>query len=234
MAKGRKDEDSNGKKGSIRFRYMDSERACDFTVDNVTSEGVTEGLRSIASALAGRNIAALPAPRLPKKTSGSTEVLDPKNEEETLEQPLPFPPAEPVDEREEEVTDGEDTPKAKRKVKAPKVLDDPRLTTAKVPLAEFMKEKGNPTEMLDKYAVVAVWYKQEFNITDMTIDRIFTAFKHAGWVSQLPTDVEKPLKNLTYNRKWFVKTKNPGSYEINWVGEDAVNKMGATAKSASA
>jgi hypothetical protein len=68
----------------------------------------------------------------------------------------------------------------------------------------------------------------------MTIDRIYTAFKHAGWDSQLPTDVEKPLKNLTYQRKWFVKTKNPGAYEINWVGEDAVNKMGAATKSASA
>jgi hypothetical protein len=216
---------------------MDSERACDFTVDNVNSEGVTEGLRHIANALAGRNIAAAPAaPRLPRTIGGTTEVLDEKDEKETLETDvLPFPeetPAEP--EQEETETAEAAAAKAKRKVKRPNVLDDPKLTAAKVPLAEFMKERGNPAEMLDKYSVVAVWYKQEFSITEMTIDRIYTAFKHAGWDSQLPTDVEKPLKNLTYQRKWFVKTKNPGAYEINWVGEDAVNKMGAATKSASA
>ena len=32
-------------KGTIRFRYMDSERACDFSVENVASESLTEGLR---------------------------------------------------------------------------------------------------------------------------------------------------------------------------------------------
>ena len=236
--KSRKEESqANGSgKGRIKFRYMDSERACDFVVDNVTSEGVTEGLRHIANALAGRNITAAPAPRLPKKISGSTEVLDEKDEKETLDTDvLPFPeeaPAEP--EQEDPETTEAAAAKAKRKVKRPSVLDDPKLTGAKVPLVDFMREKGNPAEMLDKYSVVAVWYKQEFNITEMTIDRIYTAFKHAGWDSQLPTDVEKPLKNLTYQRKWFVKTKNPGAYEINWVGEDAVNKMGAAAKSASA
>ena len=48
MANRRKKEESqiNGDgKGRIRFRYMDSERACDFSVDNVPSESVTEGLK---------------------------------------------------------------------------------------------------------------------------------------------------------------------------------------------
>jgi hypothetical protein len=237
MTKGQREESTNAAgKGRIKFRYMDSERACDFTVDNVTSEGVTEGLRHIANALAGRNITAAPAPRLPRRIAGSTEVLDEKDVKETPDTDvLPFPeetPAEP----EQEGTDAAEAAaaKAKRKVKRPNVLDDPKLTGAKVSLADFMKEKGNPVEMLDKDSVVAVWYKQEFNITEMTIDRIYTAFKHAAWDSQLPTDVEKPLKNLTYQRKWFGKTKNPGAFEINWVGEDAVNKMGAATKSASA
>jgi len=184
----------------------------------------------IANALAGRNIAVAPTPRLPKKVgAGATEVLDDKDEEETLDQPLPFPPAESVDEREEEeeTETTEATPKPKRKPKAPKVLTDIVLTTAKVSLADFMAQKGNPAEMMDKYSVVAVWYKNEFKITEMLIDRIWTAFKHLGWESQLPTDVEKPLKNLTYTKQWFQKAKGPGAYEIIWTGEDAVNKMGA-------
>jgi hypothetical protein len=202
--KGRKDGlESNGKgKGGIRFRYMDSERLVDFSVDN-DDASVTDGLRLIANALAGRNISVAPTPKLLKKTTGgSTEVLE-KDEEEILEQPLPFPPAEPVDEHEEveeETESAETTAKAKRKVKRPNVLDDPKLTGAKVSLVDFMAQRGNPAEMMDKYSVVAVWYKLEFNITDIDIHRVYTAFKHAGWDSQLPTDVEKPLKNLTYQR----------------------------------
>ncbi len=81
MAKARNDEESHGKKGSIRFRYMDSERVCDFSVDNVTGESVTDGLRSIANALAGRNIAVNPIPKLLKKPGASTELLEVKDEE---------------------------------------------------------------------------------------------------------------------------------------------------------
>jgi hypothetical protein len=231
MAKqGRKDAlESNGKsKGGIRFRYMDSERLCDFSVDN-DDPNVTDGLRLIANALAGRNISVAPAPkRLKNAGNGSTEVLE-KDEEETLEQTLPFTDPEPVDaQEEEEETPGTEAPRSKRKPKTPKVPTDINLSTATLPLADFMRQKS-PTEMLDKYVAVAVWYKDQFKITDVTIDRIWAAFKHLGWESQLPTDVEKPLQNLTYRKQWMQRAKAPGAYELIWTGEDAVNKMG-TAK----
>jgi len=234
MAKIRRDEEPNGKKGSIRFRYMDSERVCDFSLDNVTGESVTDGLRSIANALAGRNISASPAPRLFRKPTAPTEVLDERDEELPATEALPFPEesGEEPDEAEAGDTETSAKPARQRRVKAPKLLADPNLTTAKLSLNDFMK-RTNPDDMLDKYSVVAMWYKQQFNITEITIDRIFSAFKLLGWESQLPTDVEKPLKNLTYNRKTFEKCEAPGTYTINWSGEDGVNKLGA-AKSASA
>jgi hypothetical protein len=236
MAKARKDEESNGKKSSIRFRYMDSERVCDFSVDNVIGESVTDGLRSIANALAGRTIAVNPAPKPLKKPGASTELLEEKGEEtlETEALPLEETPDSPGQEEPENTgtTGTTAKPARQRKVKAPKLLAEPNLTTAKVSLEDFMKQK-NPADMLDKYSVAAVWYKQQFNITDITIDRIFSAFKLLGWESQLPTDVEKPLKNLTYTKKTFDKLEAPGTYAINWSGEDSVNKMGV-AKSASA
>jgi hypothetical protein len=126
---------------------------------------------------------------------------------------------------------GAPKPKKVVKLKAPKVLSTPNLTEAKVPLADFMKQK-NVTDMMDRYAVVAVWYKVQFQIEDMDIDRIFTAFKVLGMESLLPTDVEKPLKNLTYTKtkQWFDKHKTkPRTYVINWVGESEVGKMGAGA-----
>ncbi len=64
MAIRRKEEtQTNGTgKGKIKFRYTDSERTLDFSMENVTADSVTEGLRSLANALAGRTIVgALPA-----------------------------------------------------------------------------------------------------------------------------------------------------------------------------
>jgi hypothetical protein len=230
MANRRKEEpETNGKgKGRIKFRYTDQERTLDFTMENVTGDSVTEGLRSLANALAGRTLAIDPSRRLPKKAAGAaTEVVDHKDEEETLEQDAI--PAEEVEETTEEETEAvDDTAKPRRvvKLKAPKLLGTPKLTDAKVPLADFMKKK-NPDAMLDKYAVVAVWYKEQFQINEICIDHIFTAFKHLGIESQLPTDLSKPLKNLTYNRKWFDAGKDKGTYAINWLGESEVGKMGA-------
>jgi hypothetical protein len=143
-------------------------------------------------------------------------------------------PEQEILEPEVEEPEEDGTPKPKKSPKAPKapkLLSTPNLTAAKVSLEDFLKQK-NATEMFDKYAVVAVWYKEQFQITEINIDRIFSAFSLLGQASQLPTDVEKPLKNLTYSKtkKWFDKAEGAGSYSINWVGESEVGKMkpGAT------
>lgn len=223
--RGKEEPGSNGDgKGKIKFRYLDSERALDFSVENVGGDTVAESLRSIANALAGRTIAPLRNPKAKGSlSSGSTvEVEDePENIEEELEEVE-------VPEVEEEGAESDRTSRPKRiiKPKTPKLLQSPNLTEATVQLAEFMKQK-NPPEMIYKYAVIAVWYKEQFQITDMNIDRIFTAFKLLGQESQLPTDIEKPLKNLTYVKKWFEKAKTPNTYNIIWLGESEVGKMGA-------
>jgi hypothetical protein len=234
--KGRKEEPhSNGNaKGTFRFRYMDSNRQFEIQADNVAGEALLEGFQHVANTIAGRALPAAPTPKLLKKTAGATEVLDPKDDEEALDQqPILFP-VEPVEETSEEVEDdkddnGNDKPKKVVKFKAPTLLSGLNLAAATLPLTDFMKQK-NPDAMWDKYAVVAVWLKEQFKIADISIDHIFTAFKHLGWESQLPTDISKPLKNLTYNRKWFDVGKDKGTYAINWLGESEVGKMsvGAT------
>ena len=52
--------------------------------------------------------------------------------------------------------------------KAPKLLSTPKLTAATLSLEDFMKQK-NPTEIMDKYAVVGVWYKEQFQISELAI-----------------------------------------------------------------
>jgi hypothetical protein len=234
--KGRKDESqSNGKdKGTFRFRYMDSNRQFEVQADNVGGENLLEGFRHVANAIAGRTSSADPSRRLPKNVGASApaEVLEEKDEETIETDVLPFPetPAEDEPEDGETPEDSDATPKPKRKVKAPRLLNDLNLTTAKVSLADFMSQKA-ATDMKDKYAVVAVWYKKEFSVTEITIDRIHSAFAHMSQEAELPVNVEKPLMNLTYTKvkKWFDKVDGKaGTYTLNWVGESAVNKMGTT------
>lgn len=233
MAGRRKEEpQTNGVgKGKIKFRYTDEERTVQFSMENITGESVTEGLRSLANALAGQTLPAAPSRRLTKGVvTPPTDVIDREEAREAPEQEIPESEAEAENEA-EETGDAPAKPKKVRKPKAPNVLATPVLTEAKVPLADFVNKKNAP-DMMDKYAVIAVWYKQEFQITDINIDRIFTAFKFLGQESQLPTDIEKPLKNLTYVKKWFDKGKGAGNFTINWVGESEVTKMGAGATKA--
>ena len=232
MATRRKEEpNTNGSgKGKIKFRYTDSERPLDSNMENVASDAVTEGLRSIANALAGRTLPVEPGRALPpgKPKDGTAAATIAREEElETPEQELP---EEDELESSEESADVDGSPKPKRvvKIKAPSLLSNLKLTDAAVPLADFMKQR-NPQVMLDKYAVVAVWMKEQFQITEISIDHIFTAFKHLGIESQLPTDVAKPLKNLTYTRKWFDRGEAEITYSINWLGESEVGKMGTGA-----
>lgn len=226
--KGRKDDSqSNGKrKSGIRFRYMDSERLVEFNVDN-DDPSVTDGLRLIANALAGRNISVAPAIKVLKKPGvGSTEVVDSEDEEEPLEQPLPFPESGQADEEEEETTESEGEKRRRAAPRAPKFLDELNLTTAKVSLEDFVKDK-NPDNDMDKYAVIAVWYKQHFSTDEISIDHIFTAYDKLGWRAQMPgPDPSQTLRNLKNNKNWLVSGAKRGFYKVNWNGEDAVNKMG--------
>jgi hypothetical protein len=224
--RGKEGSSNNGDgKGKIKFRYMDSERVVDFSVENMTGVAVTDGLHSIANALAGRTLPR--AGQNPKRTLAAAPAVE---VEEGVETPAEESSEQEVLEAEQEEIEEQETPKPKRvqKPKAPKLLGTPKLTDAKVPLEDFMKQK-NPDAMWDKYAVVAVWYKQEFQITEISIDHIFTAFKHLGWESQLPTDISTPLKNLTYKRQWFDAGGEKSTFAINWLGESEVGKMGAGA-----
>lgn len=230
--KNRKDDaQSNGKgKGGIRFRYMDSERLVEFNVDN-DDASVNDGLRAIANALAGRTIAVAPAPKMLRKTTGgSSEVLQEKDEEAIDTDVLPFPDQPLVDEHEEQEEETNDAPSERKQrpaPRAPKFLDDLNLTTAKVSLQDFVKEK-NPDNDVDKYVVIAVWYKQHFSTEEISIDHIFTAYKALGWQAQLPgPDPSQTLRNLKNQKNWLVSGSKRAFFKINWNGEDAVNKMGA-------
>ena len=80
---------------------------------------------------------------------------------------------------------------------------------------------------MDRYAVIAVWFKRQFNTEEITIDHIFTAYKALGWQAKLPGDLSQTFRNLKSNKNWFDSGSKRGAYKVNWNGESAVNKMGA-------
>ncbi len=224
MVTRRKDEPSANGAGKIKFRYTDSERTLDFSMENVVSDSVTEGLRSIANALAGHRIAVKPGRALPPKSSSPAE-----HEEAIIETAELEEVGETADQpAEEEATtgNGSERPRRRPAPRAPKFLSDLNLTTASVPLADFVKEK-NPEGDMDKYAVIAAWFKDHFNTDEINVDHIFTAYRALGWQAQMPPDPSQTFRNLKNNKNWFDSGSKRGDYKINWNGADAVNKMGA-------
>jgi len=228
MAKPRKEESqTNGAgKGEIKFRYTDEERTVQFSMKNITSESVTEGLRSLANALAGTPIA-VPSRRLTKGTGAvSTDLIDHENEQETPE--LDSAEEEVETSTDENSTDeGEERPRRRPAARAPKFLSELNLTTASVSLEDFIAQK-NPQSDIDKYAVIAQWFKEHFTTEEISIDHIFTAYRKLGWQSRLPgPDPSQTLRNLKNYKNWFDNGTKRGFFKINWNGTDAVNKMGA-------
>ncbi|MGA2205286.1 MAG: hypothetical protein ABSG10_01010 [Terracidiphilus sp.] len=223
--RGKEEPGNNGSnKGKIKFRYMDSERVVDFSVENMAGDSVTEGLHSIANALAGRTLPRGGAPN-PKRTLEGARAAE--VEEETVA-PEVEAPEEELEEIADEASgeDGTSTPVRRRPApRAPKFLSELNLTTAPLQLEDFIAQK-HPQSDMDKYAVIAQWFKEYFNTEEVSIDHIFTAYRKLGWQAQLPgPDPSQTLRNLK-KKNWFDNGSKRGDFKINWNGSDAVNKMG--------
>lgn len=193
---------------------------------------VSEGIKAITQAISGRAVViseprrpSLPA--VPKPGNGAGTVVE--TEESELQ-------AVDVEEIEEETAeeqsqeeDQEETPNgAKRNYnyRPPKFMDDLDLTKAKKSVADFLAEKGNPTETNDRYIAVAVWLKEQMGIETFTINHIFTVFDNMGWKAQIPVNHSQPLRDLKTKRHFLTKTKE--GYQVNWQGTQYVANMGAT------
>jgi hypothetical protein len=216
---GSKGPSGNGTSGSrIKFRFVDIE------MENV-DESITEALKSLAGALSRGHATAPPTrqlagakhnlPAAPELSTEESEALSPEAEIEELAEETEGIAAPPAN---------GNKPKKKYAPKAPKFLSDIDLTTASVKLEGFVQEK-NPADMISKYTVIAFWFKEYFQLEEITIDHIFTAFKHLGWQSQMPDDPVQTFRNAKSLKNWFDKGTK-GAYKINWSGQNAVNKMG--------
>jgi hypothetical protein len=198
------------------------------------SDVLAEGIKALTHAMSkGGVVLTAPATKLALPGKGTAATASPRTvlEGEQFEVEPETVSADATDEQPDFEADENDDadsgavkPKKLRKPRAPKLLDQPKLNEAKVSLQDFIDAKA-PKDMMDKYAVVAVWLKDQFGVAEISMDHIYTAFKYLGIQSELPTDIAKPLNNLLHGRKWIDKGSAAGMFKMNWVGEDAVEKM---------
>jgi hypothetical protein len=210
------DNSGNGT-GHIKFRVIEIE------VDGA-NDTLAEGIKALTLALSkgspsGAASRALPAPKRAVAAAG-TEVDTAEPEvEETAE--LPF--------EEPEETVATPAPARPKRTPAtpvtPKVLSDIDLNSGKVSLKDFVA-KTNPSEdAYERFATIAVWYKENHNLDEVDDDRIYTAYRFLDWIP--PNDVGQTLRNLKAGKKWFDKGDTRGGYKINILG---LNKVHAAFK----
>jgi hypothetical protein len=195
--------------------------------DDVMAEGF-KAIRELSTAIS-RNTVLPPlvtkpalgaAPKPENAASGATtveavETAEPVEEVNDIQE-------EVSEEQEEETSNGNGGPKRTYKFKAPTFLHDLDLTKASKLVADYVAEKGNPTDILDKYLVVAVWFKDHMKIEDFTINHIYTAFDNLGWKADMPDNHSQPLRDLS--KKHFL-TKTKTGYQVGWQGTQYVEKM---------
>ena len=200
--------------------------------DDVMAEGF-KAIRELTTAVS-RGAAVLapvspPKPALGAPKAGAVIPANGISEEDEAEEAnsLLEPQVEEEDEEVDESANGNPKgPKRAYTFKAPKFLHDLDLSKAPKPLADFLSEKGNPTEIMDRYIVIAVWLKEQMGVEEFSINHIWTAYNSLGWKAQFPENHSQPLRDLKSKKNFLTKEKGAG-YKVSWPGEQYVTKMGA-------
>ena len=189
------------KVGRVKIRLVE------FEVEG-SDQSIQESLKSIAAAL---NRGASPSAARPMYIGSGNQ-----SEEEFDEE---------LEEGEEEgVIESTSTrvPRTPRKAPTPNILEI-NFTDVSPTLKEFVAQT-TPKQVLQKYLVVAYWYKHTRGITDLAQDHFFTAFRHLQWT--VPKDPSGPIRDLRHKRRTQMGAgSTPGTSTINHIGENIVLEM---------
>lgn len=110
-----------------------------------------------------------------------------------------------------------------RQHRRPETLDID-LITGDPTLKDFLDQK-NPEGDLKKYLAIAYWLRKYRNIEEVTADHAYTCYRHMGW--QVPADASQPFRNAkTTQYGWMRTGSTKGTYSINHIGENVVERMG--------
>lgn len=203
----RRDDKLKDDKGKVKFRFVE------FELDG-SNETLQESLRNIAAAITRggggtvRTLEVKSPALLNSGDDGANGTLDVEENAPEVVSP--------------EAGEGAERPARRYPPRTPKILDID-LTVGKVNLKDFCEAK-KPTSDMNKYLVIAAWFKQHGSTPEVTMDHAHTAYRHMGW--HTPADAFAPFRLMkTKKYGYFGKGKSRGIYAINHVGENAVSKM---------
>lgn len=80
---------------------------------------------------------------------------------------------------------------------------------------------------MDRYIVIAVWYKDHMKVAEFKIDHIWTAYNFLSWKATFPENHSQPLRDL--KKKKFLTKEKDSDYKVGWLGEKHVAGLNATA-----
>lgn len=150
-----------------------------------------------------QNALRAPTPTLRNNGAPTPKVI-------TQQQPLEAEVEESVEE--EEVTLAPEAPRQPRARKAapkPSVIEID--TTSAPPLSSLADPKSNH----GRYLLIAAWLHDHRNIEAVTVDHIYTCYRHLGWPTDI-LDFGQPLRELKH--KQYFTTPERGQYAINQLG----------------
>jgi hypothetical protein len=182
------------------------------------STTLQENVRAIAQTL---NRALTSPQRTITTASQNSSVND-----QTLDQALEIDPESRVDQ--DDFTSSATSSKKKnanRQYRTPQPVELD-LTSGELPLKNFLDQKQPDTD-IKKYLTITHWLKQHRNIQEVTMDHVYTCYRHMGTGWQVPADAGAPLRAMKGKQYAWMKTGTAkGAYIINHLGENEVQKMG--------
>lgn len=112
-----------------------------------------------------------------------------------------------------------------RQYKTPQTIDID-LNSGDLPLKDFIDQK-KPDNENKKYLAIAYWLKKYKNTSDVSADHVYTCFRYLSW--QVPADVTRPFRNMKGKQYgWINAGSTKGTYTINHIGENVIEKMGVS------
>jgi hypothetical protein len=221
----REDAATNGNtKGHIKFRYSDPDKYLDLDMEGISNEAVADGLKSIATALAGR---AVIAPRTLTRPAAPQAAINPVAQQPETTDAVDEPEvAEPEITEPGSAEEQSAEPKAKYNPPPPTYVHDLDLKgTGSPSFVEYAKAKA-PTKHVGRYLTAALWLKEYGNSPTITVDKVYTCYKTAGWPLRI-SDWDVNFRNMVKSNKF--RRVSPKEYAITPLGEAELQESGKAA-----
>jgi hypothetical protein len=194
--------------GTARIRFVMLEA-------DVPNSNLSEFAHTIANALKSSSyqkvLAAAGSPSAREHTNSASL-------EAALDEPI-----EEVSEVEAVASNGSLATKVPSKTRKPYVAKvkviEVDLNSGDMPFEKYVEQKS-PDQLIAKFLVIAVWFKEFRNLDEITADHVYTGFKKVGW-GPVP-DMTQPFRDL---KKTGRGDYEGGKFKVNHIGIDFVEKM---------